>query len=169
MRGSFYIPRDSIMPKGAQKVSDKLSDAVAYLFPTTSGNPAMMVFYGQQSKPVAHFQYITNAAREAAVTKWFDGRRQHAADKAENQAERKTAVATVKFEVGRTYYDRSSCDHDTIYCYKIVARTDKTLTIEEYGKTKKRGIYVYNGVEQCKPHGTYSMCSVISADDRKNP
>lgn len=70
------------------------------------------------------------------------------------------------FQVGRTYTDRAAGDHDMIYRYKIVARTAKTLTIEEHGKTFKRGIFVLDGVERCKPDGTYSMCPVISADEK---
>lgn len=71
-----------------------------------------------------------------------------------------------KFRVGFTYTDRASSDWDTIYSFKIVARTDKTLTIEENGKTYKRGVYLYEGTEKCRPHGRYSMCAVISADRR---
>jgi ABC-type phosphonate transport system ATPase subunit len=124
MRGSFYTSREFIIPKGAQKVSDKLSDAVAYLYPSDSarsrGKPALLVFYGQQSKPVARFYYLTEAEREAAVRKWFGARQQHAANIARHKAERSTAVATKRFEVGKTYYDRSSCDWDTIYSFTIV-------------------------------------------------
>jgi hypothetical protein len=32
------------------------------------------------------------------------------------------------------------------------------------GRTDHRGVYVHDGVEHCKPHGTHSMCAVISAD-----
>ena len=167
MKSRFYTPRESLIPKGALKVSDKLSDAVAYLYPSDSarsrGKPALMVFYGQQCKPTARFYYPNEKEREAAVRRYFDGRRQHDARKAERQASRLTETATVKFEVGKTYCDRSSCDWDTIYSFEIVARTEKTLTIKEHDKTYRRGIYVYEGVEHCKPHGTYSMCSVISA------
>jgi len=70
----------------------------------------------------------------------------------------------MKFEIGKTYCTRSMCDYDTVYRYKIVARTAKTLTIEQYGETSKRGIYMRDNVECCKPNGTYSMCPVIRAD-----
>lgn len=168
MRGSFHTPRESLIPKGALKVSDKLSDAVAYLYPSDSGRsrgkPAMMVFYGQQSKPIAVFYYNDDTQREAAVKRYFDARQLHDAAKTRYAAERTAAVASVKFQVGKTYHDRSSCNWDTIYSFKVVGRTAKQLTLEEHGKTYKRGIYVYDGVESCKPHGTYSMCSVIRAD-----
>jgi hypothetical protein len=90
MRGKFHTPRESIIPKVARKVSDKLSDAVAYLYPSDTtrsrGKPAMLVFYGQQSKPIARFYYETEAQREAEVKKYFDIRRQYTARNAERQA-----------------------------------------------------------------------------------
>jgi hypothetical protein len=74
-----------------------------------------------------------------------------------------------QFEVGKTYTDRSAVDHDHVYYFKIVARTAKRLTIRENNETYVRGIYVYEGQEWCKPHGTYSLCAVISADREGEP
>jgi hypothetical protein len=70
-----------------------------------------------------------------------------------------------QFVVGQTYATRSICDYDTVYRFKIVARTAKQLTFEQHGAQKRRGIYVYEGVEQFKPYGTYSMCAIVGADD----
>lgn len=70
----------------------------------------------------------------------------------------------VKFEVGKVYTDRSICDYDTIYRFEVIARTAKQLTIRKRNETYRRGIYIYDGVECCKPHGTYWMCSIIRAD-----
>jgi hypothetical protein len=164
MRGTFYGSREFQIPKGAQKVSDKRSDAVAYLYANDRGQPCEMVFYGNQSKPVQRYKHRTEAAREQFIKRAFEARQQHQARKSERHAERASATATKKFEVGKIYHDRSSCDWDTIYSFEIIARTDKQLTIKEHDKTYRRGIYVYDGVECCKPHGTYSMCAVISAD-----
>jgi len=75
-----------------------------------------------------------------------------------------TETPTIKFQVGQTYGTRSICDYDTIYRFEIIARTAKQMTIREHGETYKRGIFVRDGVECCKPHGTYSMCAVIRAD-----
>lgn len=71
---------------------------------------------------------------------------------------------SIQFQVGRTYYDRSACDCDTIFSFNILARTAKSVTIEVHGRTQRRGITVYDGVEQFKPFGTYSMCAVVCAD-----
>lgn len=71
---------------------------------------------------------------------------------------------TIAFEVGKSYATRSAVDYDNIMSYTIVARTAKTVTIERHGAVVKRGIRIYEGVEQFKPDGTYSMCAVIRAD-----
>jgi len=72
---------------------------------------------------------------------------------------------TTTFQVGRTYATRSICDHDCIFSFTILARTAKTVTVEVHDKVVRRGIRVWNGVEQFKPFGTYSMCAIIGADD----
>lgn len=73
---------------------------------------------------------------------------------------------TQTFVVGKTYATRSIGDHDCIYSFEILARTTKTVTIKVHGDTVRRGVYVYNGVEQFKPHGTHSMCAIVSATDK---
>lgn len=70
----------------------------------------------------------------------------------------------VKFKVGDVYFTRSICDHETIFAFAIFHRTAKTVTVEVHGKMVKRGLSVWNGVEQFKPYGTYSMCAIISAN-----
>jgi hypothetical protein len=70
----------------------------------------------------------------------------------------------IKFEVGKTYYDRSICDYDCIFKFEILARTAKQVTISYHGKICKRGLQVRDGVEQFKPFGTYSMCAIVRAD-----
>jgi hypothetical protein len=67
-----------------------------------------------------------------------------------------------KFESGKTYATRSVCDHDTIIRVTVARRTAHTLTTSE-GKTLR--ISVYNGVEQVKPWGSYSMAPIVGADD----
>lgn len=67
------------------------------------------------------------------------------------------------FEVGVTYWDRSTCDYDCIFKIKVVRRTAKTI-FTECGKTLR--VSEWQGVETVKPHGSYSMCSVMSADKR---
>jgi hypothetical protein len=74
---------------------------------------------------------------------------------------------TLAFIPGRTYSTRSIGDHECIYSVKVLARTAKTVTVAIRGESEvvRRGVYVYDGVEQIKPFGTYSMCAIIGADD----
>jgi len=74
------------------------------------------------------------------------------------------ATDTRRFVVGRTYQCRSIGDYDCIYSFRVIWRTEKFIELDEHGRRYKRGIFVRDGVEHCKPHGTYSMCAVIRAD-----
>jgi hypothetical protein len=71
---------------------------------------------------------------------------------------------TAQFQIGRTYVTRSIADHDTIFSFTITGRTAKTVTTKVRGKTVRRGIFLFDGIEQFKPFGAYSMCAIISAD-----
>lgn len=72
---------------------------------------------------------------------------------------------TKTFEAGKTYATRSICDSECIFSFTIVARSAKQVTVKVHGNIVKRGLSVYEGVEQFKPFGNYSMCAIISADD----
>ena len=74
---------------------------------------------------------------------------------------------TKQFEIGKTYATRSICDSDTWFSFTILGRTAKQVTIKVHGKIVKRGLYLYEGVEQFRPYGTYSMCPIVGADDEK--
>ena len=73
---------------------------------------------------------------------------------------------TIQFVPGRSYYARSICDHDCIYRMKVLGRTPKTIRVRcaHWDGSKTLRPYIYRDVEQVKPHGSYSMCAIISAD-----
>lgn len=71
---------------------------------------------------------------------------------------------TKQFEVGQTYATRSICDYECIFSFTILSRTAKSVTVEVNGKMVRRGVYIYEGVEQFKPFGSYSMAAIIGAD-----
>ena len=71
-----------------------------------------------------------------------------------------------KFEAGGTYRTNSICDSNCWYEIKVLSRTAKTVTISEHGRQKTCRLSVYEGVEQFKPHGSYSMCAIIRATDK---
>lgn len=68
------------------------------------------------------------------------------------------------FQIGQTYFTRSIVNYDTIHSFTILDRTAKTVTVDVHGKVVRRGLSSYEGIEQFKPFGTYSMCAIISAD-----
>lgn len=72
----------------------------------------------------------------------------------------------MKFNVGQTYSTRSIGDHNCIFSFTILARTAKSVTVNVHSKTVRRGLSIWEGNEQFKPFGTYSMCTIIGADDR---
>lgn len=69
-----------------------------------------------------------------------------------------------RFEIGRTYMMRSPGDHNCVWTYKVVALTAKQVTLTGHGKTIKRGIKIYNGIEMCMPLGTYSLAPCLTAE-----
>lgn len=74
-----------------------------------------------------------------------------------------------KFEIGKTYYMRSACNHECVWKYTVTARTACTVTLEdEKGEIKRCRINKYitnvNNVEAVLPLGNYSMSPTLSAD-----
>ena len=69
-----------------------------------------------------------------------------------------------KFEAGKTYFTRSVCDHDCIITVEVVSRTAKKIKALTGRETKTLRINEWQGVEQVKPWGSYSMCPIVSAD-----
>ncbi len=70
-----------------------------------------------------------------------------------------------KFEIGKTYYDHSACNHDCIFSYTVVRRTAKTLVLrDQFGEIRRRRIFLSGNVENVMPQGSYSMAPILSAD-----
>lgn len=66
------------------------------------------------------------------------------------------------FQAGKTYTTRSICDHNCIIRVAVVSRTAKTIKTAD-GKTLR--VSEYEGVEQVKPWGSYSMAPIVGAND----
>lgn len=73
-------------------------------------------------------------------------------------------MTTTKFIPGQTYFDRSACDHNCIFTMSVESRTEKTLKVRVNGRAKTLRVSVSYDVEQVKPFGSYSMCSIMRAD-----
>lgn len=74
----------------------------------------------------------------------------------------------IKFEVGKDYSMRSACYHDCVWTYRVIARTARTVTLEDdKGRVKKCHIRTCDQSysEAVYPLGNYSMCPVLRAEN----
>lgn len=78
-------------------------------------------------------------------------------------------MSVTKFEAGKTYYNRSICDHDCIFKITVISRTDKTIKVLDNTFNTVKSLRVSTkytpDCEQVKPHGSYSMAATINADE----
>lgn len=76
-------------------------------------------------------------------------------------------ASIIKFQVGRTYWTTSACDHECVFSFKVVRRTAKTVWVEYHGRVTARRITIddYYQAESIMPMGTYSMAPVLTAMD----
>ena len=128
---SFKPDREWFIPKNATKVSDKLSDAVAYLSTNTRGKPRATIFFGKQSKPVTDYWYRDEERRAAAVGLTFESRRKSLAFKQERHDKRKAFVHDVK--VGDMYYTSWGYDQTNVEYFQIVEVKGKFAILREIG------------------------------------
>lgn len=80
-----------------------------------------------------------------------------------------------KFKVGKKYSMRSICDYECVWTYKVIARTDSTVVLQQvrngkpYGEQARfrinRQLSGYYKAEAVRPLGTYSMCPTLTADN----
>jgi hypothetical protein len=66
------------------------------------------------------------------------------------------------FEIGKTYETLSLCDHNCKVRVSVATRTAKFVTDIE---GKRYGITIWDGIEQIRPWGRYSMAPIMGADD----
>lgn len=91
------------------------------------------------------------------------------ADRETTNKKGKTMESNYKqFEVGKTYYTRFACDHDTVLSGTVIRRTAKTVTMD-LGCFRVRTLRItkdsaYFTCEAVKPLGSYSMCPFLTAD-----
>lgn len=84
-------------------------------------------------------------------------------------------ITTIKkFKVGKSYSMHSACDHNCVWVYKVIARTESTVVLQQvrngkaYGEKArfriKKNMTEYLKVEAVMPLGSYSMAPVLKAD-----
>lgn len=82
------------------------------------------------------------------------------------QTNQRHQMTNTKFEAGQTYYNDYFCD--TRVLVNILKRTAKflTITIGDRKEVTRVGVYNYEGEEQCKFMGSYSMAPSIVASNK---
>ena len=79
----------------------------------------------------------------------------------------KEASKMKKFEIGKTYSTRSICDHECVWSYTVISRTEKTITVTDGRETKRlriiKDLSMYDNRETVRPLGSYSMCPLLRA------
>ena len=70
-----------------------------------------------------------------------------------------------KFEVGKNYSARSICDHNCLFTFEVLKRTEKSIWIigGQIKKPTRKKILVYAGIEHISPLGKYSMSPILRA------
>jgi hypothetical protein len=123
-----YIEMNSI------KVSDKHSDAVAYLYTSKrNGKPGAQVFFGKQSKPVEWGTYGNEAFREKRLKEMFASRQAHLASIKKYQDERNAYVND--YAVGDVLYTSWGYDQTNVEFFEVVAVKGKMVTVRQIGAT----------------------------------
>lgn len=122
--------REHFIPKGAAKVADKLSSAVAYLYGKPDA-PCAMVFAGKQQKPAWRYRFRTPAHREKNVTAFFEAVRASEGRKVARREARKAWVNT--YQVGDIVGTCWGYDQTNREYFEIVAVKGKRVTLREVG------------------------------------
>lgn len=128
MRG-FKMPREFYIPKGATKVTDKLSDAVAYIYTTKNEKPGAVVFSGKADKPAWKFYFRDETSRERRVREFFESTRAHKARMEARRAERKSFVHNV--QVGDIFTTCWGYDQTNREAFEVIGVRGKYATLRE--------------------------------------
>lgn len=123
------LTRDFYIPKGSTKVSDKASDAVAYIYANKSGSPCAAIFLGKQAKPIGNYRYRNDAERAKHIEQQFNYRRQHAEHLAKYREERKGKHSLVVGQVLRSSWGYDQTNIDWYQVTKLIG--DHTVEIRK--------------------------------------
>lgn len=80
-------------------------------------------------------------------------------------------TSSFRFEPGKVYWSRSIGDHNCIFKWEVVRRTESSIWIKEQGRpeVKRRAVKIgkfgpnSEEVEWCHPQGVFSMCPTMYA------
>jgi len=120
--------RTRYIPTGSRKITDKRSDAVAYVY---GAPPALgyLVYIGKRSRPIAHFSARTQAEVEKGIAREFQSRQWAIGYRANARAQR-TAWEN-DYQVGDIVNTCWGYEQTQREYFQIVAVKGKTVTLRE--------------------------------------
>lgn len=124
--------RTRYIPARSTKVADKLSDAVAYAYTDPKrGRLCAIVYFGKQSKAIAHHSYRDEAERTKSVARYFASRQASDTARAEGKAKR---LAPNMLAVGDILSTCWGYDQTNREFYEVTAIAGQHVTICEVGQ-----------------------------------
>lgn len=162
------LPPTRYVPKNSVKVSDKKSDAVAYLYENSRGKPTMVVYYGKQNSPVFHYSYPTVEKRDAAVAQAFTRRQEALASKAEYTAKRvaENKAARGKVQIGDIFRTSWGYDQTNVEFFEVVDVKGAYCTVREIASASVGG---GPGGERCVAQSGAFLEPRFEGDTRGQP
>lgn len=128
-QGFLEATRRFGLPKDAVKIRDKHSDAVAYVFTNARGKLCAKVYFGKQSKPVAHYSYRNEAERTRSVAGLFASRASHAARVSESRKPAACQLVVGDILMSMWGYDQTNVDY-----YQVIALNGCMATIRKIAR-----------------------------------
>lgn len=154
----FTMPREFYIPKGSVKVSDKQSDAVAYLYQGTRHAGAgggvyygAAIFFGKQAKPWSHVTYGTPERREKDVTAAFESRRKTLEWRGGVKTERKAKAAAFakEIEVGDIFHYSFGYDETHHVFYEVTEVKGRFAMVRQIAQAQRD--LGYDWRHECMP------------------
>jgi len=159
----YKFTRDAFIPKQATKVTDKRSDAVAYLY-TRHGTPGAMVFFGKQARPILHYTYRTEERRNARVQEAFESRRKSLAYKAEQRSKRTSFMHSYK--VGQLFHTSWGYEQTNVEYFEVIEIKGKYLILREVAQERVETGWLQG---KCVPLPGQYLAPRFEGDDRGLP
>jgi len=129
----FVMPRSSYLPeevRGKDPIVPEGTDLAIWTW-EGQGNFYGICFVAKQSKPLWHYRFRSEAAREAEIKKTIESRKKSLEYKNQKVLERKNFKHTMK--EGDILYSSWGYDQTNVEFYQVVAVGDATVKIREIG------------------------------------
>jgi hypothetical protein len=142
----FQPSRESVIPKGAIKITPKGLDLVIYLYTDRGGQPCALAFGGKRNKPDLHVRYSKPERRDQHLREHVENARTVAEYKAAQAAKRRDFKHSYKVGDVLHYswgYEQTNCEF-----FQVVATTPGTVTLREIAQAAEAGSMQVHGMAE---------------------